>query len=412
MRAALFRFFCISALLLSLPAFAVNLKDEELPSFAPRNSAQHGAGEQWFDRIELSGNLGLGSYYGRYHFRSSGPIRLGTLGSDGHVYVDGNLYLDAKVADNLSAFFEWHVTGGMSPWHFNYNSGKPVDIGEAYLKWKDFASVGFLGDLTMKVGAFDLPFGEEYLWQDKIDNPMILSTAAWPWAIDQGVLISGKRNDYGWIASFTDGSATNLQDEHPSKAYNVKIYGKPLSKLYTSLSLMKNGTYTTPALWLGDNTFPKGINGGEVKGFSAGEFDLISNAADWLEISANFGALKISDDSAADADRTLHWWMFQPKVWVSDKVYTIARYSEFGANQAYKWMYADPAITSSTSPGLLYQNNLKKRIRYELGVGYKANPNTLLKLELARDKFRVDGGSIDPAKDNLDFVGAEVAVKF
>ena len=40
----------------------------------------------------------------------------------------------------------------------------------------------------MKLGRIDIPFGDEYLWQDAIDNPLITNSAAYPYGWDEGIL--------------------------------------------------------------------------------------------------------------------------------------------------------------------------------------------------------------------------------
>ena len=82
------------------------------------------------------------------------------------------------------------------------------------------------GLLGIKAGRIDIPFGEEYLWQDAPDNPLISNTAAYPWLWDEGILFYGNLGRVGWVAAITDGHFVRSKEDDVEMALNAKSYSK------------------------------------------------------------------------------------------------------------------------------------------------------------------------------------------
>ncbi len=68
-----------------------------------------------------------------------------------------------------------------------------IKVGELYV---DFENVSALWNqdnvLSIRLGRMDIPFGEEYLTRDVIDNPLISHSLSDLWGIDEGIEFYGK----------------------------------------------------------------------------------------------------------------------------------------------------------------------------------------------------------------------------
>src|SRR5581483_2401136 len=167
---------------------------QQIGSSDPSSSTSNDAGnlKQWFDRINISG------------FINAGYVRTGSNGAEpnGHFYAGERLFgatllIDAKIDEGITARNELVF----------YNQA--VTLKAMYVQFKDAFNSGGLA--SFKIGRFDLPYGDEYLWQNAPDNPMVLRTAGWPWGVSQGILLYGHSDALGWVASVTDGlAATDL----------------------------------------------------------------------------------------------------------------------------------------------------------------------------------------------------------
>jgi hypothetical protein len=61
-------------------------------------------------------------------------------------------------------------------------------VGELYLDFEDVSKLwGHDRQLNVRAGRFDIPFGEEYLARDAIDNPLISHSLVDLWGVDEGI---------------------------------------------------------------------------------------------------------------------------------------------------------------------------------------------------------------------------------
>ena len=217
------------------PKRSVNLSDQQFPSI-----------DQALPVTAIADNLGpLANSLKISGFTNAGYVKTGTDGSqpDGHFYAGERLFgagifLNAQVDKNISVYNEL----------FLYNQA--VTMKELYVQFKDPFQTGNL--LSFRVGRIDLPYGDEYLWQYPIDNPMILRTAEWVWGFSQGVLVFGHSGALGWQASITDGLSTPFfdHDDSTGKCLNAKLTFNPDSGLHFALSGMDSGSHAASNLVL------------------------------------------------------------------------------------------------------------------------------------------------------------------
>lgn len=397
----------LAALLSSSTLFA--LEDGEVTSISNDAKEKHHLDKKWHEIFDIKGNFAVGTL----NVRGTGGLKnSGDSVYDGHVYTDGVLFLEAQIWDNISFMNEWFVTNGRSFWYFNDHESiaeddttkykKGLNIGEAYLHIQDVIP----GRLSLKIGTFDLPFGEEYNWQDKVDNPFVFRTVAWPWAHDQGIMFYGNMTkNWGYVYAINDGDikeGTDGDSVHPSKSHSLKFYGNITEDLYMSLSYFTQGPAKFPAMWIGNNGFATNSFGTAFKDLTMYEVDLKYSIHNLFSIAVNYGSAKVNYDTSS-SNRSLNYFMVQPIYHITDKFYTGLMYSSIKSDEAW-----NTAIGSDPLGGTL--SNLDGRTRAELVFGMIANHNTRYKLSYAQDTF---SDTSDAYKDDKKtYIALEAAVKF
>src|SRR5437016_14557117 len=87
-----------------------------------------------------------------------------------------------------------------------------LQLGEAYL---DFENVSRLWNsdrmLNVRAGRMDIPFGEEYLNRDAIDNPLISHSLSDFWGVDEGLELYGRVGKFSYVLAVQDGSVSAVR---------------------------------------------------------------------------------------------------------------------------------------------------------------------------------------------------------
>ena len=389
-------------------AQGVDLSGEEITAFG-ENSSTHVLASPWYRNIHISG-------FGAVSFFDLGADTAQPNG--GFVIKDAALFVDAKAWEDISFFFEIQTNILLR------DEDTSLRTGEVYAHFRNVLKKWGDNLLGVKIGRVDIPFGEEYLWTDSADNPMISHAVGFPWLWDEGIVLYGKLRGVGWVASVTDGTMERSVDDHPSKAFTAKIYGTPWKPLYLSSSFMRNGKTDMSALYLGDVCIqPVGTNvhGREVPsslGASASEkvaanlyeIDATCRFSDAAELVLSLGHAFI-DDADNAFDRKLTWFSVQPRYNLPKGIYIILRYSEFGTYDSDKGYLIDGGFLMDGRRTFGYDANRLQR--FSAGAGWKLNPRTTIKLEAGRDRFEViDGSPIDPSDDSRGFLGFELTQSF
>ena len=382
---------------------------------SPNSEASGDNMRQWFDRIDLSG------------FVNAGWVKTGADGAElnGHFYAGerlfgANLFIDAKIADDILAHNELYF----------YN--QEVDLKELYVEFKDFLKTD--GLFSLKVGRIDIPYGDEYLWQNAIDNPMVLRTAEWPWGFSQGIEVFGRSGSVGWIASVMDGFAWGVgedghpfdHDDSPFKAFNGKLNLDPTDWFHLSASAMENGTHSSSALILdGVNITPVGtiidaggpatvtstlgISPSSAVDFQAYQFDARLKLGNLVQLQGDYGTVNIID--VAPFGRSLRYYYGEAKVNITSQFYVVGRYSAIGTFDSTKGYMFGGDYDGATSFGF----DVKSFSRLGGALGYKITDNTILKVEVDNDTVQLIDAAVAagivPGNDRYT-LASEVDVKF
>ena len=369
----------------------------------------HVLAKPWYQNFDISG-FGAAGYY------DTGDTGNKPIG--GFEVKEASLFIIADVWENTRFFVELQ-TNRLGKDHQLFTR-----TGEVYIHFLDlFPSV--VPSLGVKIGRFDIPFGEEYLWQDAIVNPLITNSAAYPYGWDEGILIHGQTRGIGWIAAITDGTDERSTEDDSDKAFNLKLYGQPLESLYVSFSAMKNGDAGKSAFEFGGSHFqPIGASHQTTLAASPSdkvdatlfEVDLIysylssQTQHELGYIALSYGAAE-QQDSATGFDRDIRWFSIEPLYHLTPKTYLVARYSEIGTYDDDKGFHFDGKTFAGGNNAFGYDT--KRFSRLGIGVGWMPAPRIRAKLEVGRDRFElIDVSPLSTNNNDRMFFGAEVAVGF
>jgi hypothetical protein len=383
-------------------AESVDLSSQQLSSIAAIDD-NHVLSRPWWQNFAISGFAAVGMY-------DTGHA--GTRGQGGFEIKETSLFVEADVWRDTSVFFELQVN------RLGADDAKYTRTGEVYLHFRDAFRVGD-SIVGLKVGRIDIPFGEDYLTQDAIDNPLITTSAAYPYGWDEGLLLHGGDERFGWIFSVTDGNDTRSLDDNSDKAINVKFSGRPITNLYTSLSLMRNGQSGESALEFGGSHLePVGSSHRSTLGRSpsarvradlaALDFKLDLARDSYLAVSV--GAARIADPIDA-FDRNLRWFSIEPYIRIKPEWYLVARYSQIGTTDDLQGYHFDGKTFAGGNSAFGF--DATEFARMAVGIGWHPNSRLRGKLEFGRDRFAlIENSPFSPDNSNREFVGLEMAASF
>ena len=378
----------------------VDLSEDVLPP------PTHVLARRWFENFDMWG------------FAAFGFLETGNDGKrpeGGFLVKETTLFIQPQVWDDTVVFFELQIN------RLAKDDSLAARTGEVHAHFRNVLKC--YGDdlLGVKLGRIDIPFGEEYLWQDAINNPLITQTAAYPYGFDEGMLFYGTLlRNYGWIVSLMDGTDQRSFEDHPAKAINAKLYGSPSERLYLSASFMNNGRAAKSAFEFGGSHFqPIGASHFSSVGSSSDDkVDATLYEVDAKLLTDHCGSqiwLSFGQAFLEDLDRAfgreIHWFSVEGIRYLWKDVYAIARYSEIGTYKSDEGYHFDGKITAGGNSAFGYDT--KRLQRLSLGLGWKPNPQTVLKLEVGGDWFEViNPSSFTPEDDDRWLAGVEVAVGF
>ena len=384
-------------------AYEVDLSDTSQP-FDSEAESTHVLAKPWYENFEFWG------------FIAADVLATGDDGTEpngGFILKETTLFVEGQIWDDVSGFFELQIN------RLGKDDSLFVRTGEVHVHFRNVLK--HLGDdlLGIKVGRVDIPFGEEYLWQDSIDNPLITQSAGYPYGFDEGIVLYGTLSGVGWIVAVTDGTDERSIEDDADKAVNVKIYGNPNDWLYLSGSFMRNGQAAKSAFEFGGSHFqPIGASHPSSLGMSPSdkvdaflyEIDAKITLSDNAYIAIAFGQA-FQDDGASAFNRDLLWFSIEGLYNLNDKVYAVIRYSEIGTYDSGEGYHFDGKITAGGNSAFGY--DARRFQRLSVGMGWKINPRTVLKVEVGGDWFEViDASSFTPGDDDRWLAGVELVVGF
>jgi len=349
--------------------------------------------------IRLSGEAGLAYFDGG----PRGAWPNGEFRAD-----DVKIYLETPVWRDTYLFAELDlVTREVNDEFFH--------MGEVYV---DFENVsGRLGGpdrlLNLRIGRFDIPFGEEYLYRGVLDNPLITHSVADPWGVDEGIELYGSAGRLSYVFAVQNGGHKTLRDFDSDKAVTLRVGFDPTAWLHLSGSAMRTGDLTVAGdflseIWIGGGFFRSIGAAATTQGFSAALYQADARATwDGGHLSAAVGAARYDDnDTAADNRRDLDYYAVELVQRINGGLYGAIRYSEISVQKG------GFPLQGLGSPGTFFYSGLplaEGLERFSLGLGYRFSDPLVFKIEYAWEDGRMINGQ---PRNQEDLFATEIGVRF
>jgi hypothetical protein len=351
-----------------------------------------------FGKVNLSGEGGIGFF----HTGSKGMFPNSEFRID-----EAKLFVEAPIWGNVYFFTELNLAQRES-------EDLDLRVGELYL---DIENLFGLEEnprlMNLRLGRLDVPFGEEYMTRDAIDNPLISHSIADFWGVDEGVEIYGSLGQFSYILAVQNGGVPVARDFTKDKSVIARVSYDPTRWLHLSLSAMRTGELdaeldSLSEIWFGGGWF-RSIGGPGTTRFHA---NLVEGDVAFRWNSGHlktFGGVIAYDDNdpMTSNDRTMYFYSIEAKQQITRKLYAAARFGQIFADNGYP-------LSGNADMGEYFFNYNPAALatelwRLSLGVGYRFNENLLVKTEYSIERGQTRGGD---DRDQEDLFAAEAAFKF
>ena len=350
------------------------------------------------DRIHINGEAGVA-------FFDTG--REGDFPNEEFRVDEAKLFIEAVIIDDVYVFVEANVLT-------REEDNEIFEIGELYLEFEDIGKKARL--FNVRVGRFDIPFGEEYLTRDAIDNPLISHSLSDIWGVDEGVQLFGSRHQFEYVIAIQNGGAPVLQDFNSDKSIAARMLYRPAANFHVSVSAMRTGDLDVDGdrfseVWFG-NGFLVPLGSLNATTVISGNIFQGDGHLSWKRghLHVAGGQLQYRDDNIArNYSRNANYFYVEGVQHLTASSespwYAAARFSRIDADNGF------PLVGFGDFQTFLFDDErlTEELWRMSLGIGYRIRRNLLLKAEYSLENGRqVDGAD----RDNENFVGIEAAVRF
>jgi hypothetical protein len=346
---------------------------------------------------------------GKVNISGEGGVAFFNTGSDGFApqsdfsVDEARLFVEAPVWNEVYFYGDVDLAT-------RENNNLNLQLGELYLDFQDASQLwGRDNQFNVRAGRMNVPFGEEYLARNAIDDPLISHSLSDLWGFDPGVEIYGSLAKFSYVLAVQNGSGANgVQDFSGDKSVAARIGFDPNNHWHFSVSGMRTGDVNaqkdfTSAEWFGTGFF-QSLGSPATTEFHANLAEADATAR-WKSghVSAFGGYARYGDnDPAADNGRDIFYYSVEGVQNLPKKFYAAARFSE---------IYSDKGV-----PIVGYGNSAEyfselttKLWRLSLGIGYRFSDRLVIKTEYSLERGReLDGES----RDHEDFFGTEADFKF
>lgn len=350
-----------------------------------------------------------GLNFGKVNLGAEGGIAFFDTGADGFAphsefrVDEARVFLDAPVWEDVYFYGDIDLAT-------RENTDLNVKLGQFYLDFENVSKLwGHDGQLNVRAGRMDVPFGEEYLTRYAIDNPLILHSVADLWAVDPGVEIYGTLGKFSYVAAVQNGGGNGVQDFTGDKSVAGRISFDPNRHWHFSVSGMTTGNVDVQneyisAEWFGNGWF-RSIGSPATTKFYANlvEGDLTARWASG-HVSAFGGYVHYDDnDPSASNTRDVYYYSVEAVQNLPRKFYAATRFSEVFAHNGIP-------IVGNGNFDKYFNGPLTTQLwRWSVGLGYRFSDRLVLKTEYAFEGGTEAGGG---TRANENFFGTEVAFKF
>jgi len=389
----------VSSVLSAQAAPPVDLGDHAYDALPRAGDGSTGTGRDWFERIDVWGYV-AGAYL-QTESRGKWP--------GGAFVVDqASLFLAADVSERVGVMLELK---------FDELPVTTFRTGETYIDLRRVMEWGDDGKLGVKVGRFDLPFGDYYQLQHAPDNPLVSYSAAMPYGVDEGVEVYGGWRGVEFVGAVTEGHIERDATQETAPAVTVRLGGDLRQGLHASASYMNVAQTARSALcfsgmWL----TPVGVGGPSTLGTSpsasvrvdVGVLDVSwqPTASTRLRVSLGHGRL---NDRVDAFDRDFTWFVLEPSWRPHPDLEVVGRWSEVGTYDDQEGLRFEgrPLANAGADVG----HDLSRLRRLSLGLGWRIRPALIGKLEFGID--HVETIDVSPfSDDHRAYVAAGLIATF
>lgn len=317
---------------------------------------------------------------------------------------EAKLFLEAPVMSDVYFFTELNL---MTRESYDLT----LQLGEAYL---DFENISKLWKqermLNLRVGRIDIPFGEEYIARDAIDNPLITHSLTDFWGVDEGVELYGSIGNVSYVAAVQNGGASGVRDFDGDKAVVGRFSYDAAKWLHLSVSGMRTGNLKYSADNWSELYFANGwfmpIDRASTTRYHANlvEGD-IQIRLPHGHVNAFGGYARYEDnDPTANNRRDIYFYSVEGVHDLTRKLYAVVRFSQIFTDKGYMIQGL------GDSNEYVFGGVLTKEIwRLSLGLGYRWSPNLITKVEYAFERGKETNGN---TRNHEDLFALQAAFKF
>jgi hypothetical protein len=343
---------------------------------------------------------------GKVHLSGEGGAGVFETGSKGafpnaEFRVDeAKLFVDAQVWGDVYAFAELNLAT-------REDVDVLLDLGECYLDVEDVSKLwGRTGQLNARIGRMDVPFGEEYLTRDVIDDPLISRSLSDLWGVDEGLELYGALGKFNYVLAVQNGGIPDTRDFSADKSIAGRLSYDPTPHLHLSLSGMRTGDLSAPkdslsAEWFGCGFF-------RPLGGTLFHANLVEADAQWRwksgHVKAFGGYIRYDDnDPTANNKRDVFYYSLEGVQDITRKFYASARFGQVFAHNGF------PIVGQGNMDTYLFGPLADQMWRLSLGVGYRWSPHFAIKTEYSIERGTTVNG---PDRNHEDFFGTEAVFGF
>ena len=311
---------------------------------------------------------------------------------------DAKIFVEAPIWKNVYLFGGLEITTREA-------NDEYFHVGELYVDVEDLWRLDRNHTLSLRAGRMNLPFGEEYLVRNVVDNPLVSHSLADIWGIDEGVQVYGQLGPVRYNLAVQNGGYESTRDFDSDKSVVARIGFDPTPQLSLSASAMRSGDLTSAgdefsAAWFANAFFrPIGPPG------AATVFDVklaeVDAAYRWKtgHLKGNYGWASYRDNNpSADYSRDMTYYSVEGLQHVTGGLFAAARYSAIDAPGGYPLAGQGNAGKYFYNPFATLTKDLQ---RLSVGVGYRFSDPLVWKLEYSWEDGHLTNGTKRDAEDML-----------
>jgi hypothetical protein len=349
----------------------------------------------------------------RIHINGEGAIAFFQTGEEGEFpnnefrVDEAKLFVEAAIIEHVYVFAEIDLMT-------REEGDERLKLGELYLEFEDIGNRNRL--FNIRIGRFDIPFGEEYLTRDAIDNPLISHSLSDIWGVDEGIQIYGEVVSLEYTFAVQNGGEPVTRDFNSDKAIVGRVLYRPRPALHFTVSAMRTGDLDVDGdrfseVWFG-NGFLVPLGRFDTTNLISGNLFQGDGHLTWGRghLHTAVGHLDYrDDDSLADNSRDVNYFQLEIVQNLNQNKeypwYVASRYSRITAEEGF------PIVGFGDFDTFLFDDEklTEDLWRLSFGLGYRIRKNVLLKAEYSLE----NGKQINHVdRDDENFFAVEAAVKF